>query len=143
MRKAHIGSRPVEDRLGLRQALNRPKTARRAPRSPRAIPEPPPAEPTITVPEEGAVLRIICATPLDRDTLDLRLALTDLHGVRDVGIDLASGAIDLTLGQDVLVPMHVLGLAVARCRLPVLTAELHRLIPGRGPSDESLIAVLR
>lgn len=95
------------------------------------------------MPEEGAILRIICATPLERDTLDLRLALTDLHGVRDVGIDLATGSVDLTLGPEVLVPMHVLGLATARCRLPVLTAELHRLVPGRAPDDDSLIAVLR
>jgi hypothetical protein len=95
------------------------------------------------MPADGAVLRIICATPLERDTLDLRLALNDLQGVQDVGIDLATGAVDLTLSRDVLVPMHVLGLATARCRLPVLTAELHHLVPGRSPTEDSLIAVLR
>lgn len=146
MRAAHIGGAKTEDRLGLKKALDKPKpTPRRAPRQ-RTVREPrdlPPAEPKVRVPEEGAILRMLCATPLERDTLDLRLALMDLAGVRAVGIDLASGHIDLEISGEVTVPNHVLNLAIGRCRLPVLGAELHERISGREPGDDSLIAVLR
>ena len=146
MRAAHFGNRPDEDRLGLKKALDPPpRRSRRSPRSrverqPRELP---PAEPKVVIPEGGAVLRMYCATPLDRDTLDLRMALMDLAGVQGVGIDLASGIVDLEIGAEVTVPNHVLGLASARCRLPVNSAELHERVRSEQVSDETLIAVLR
>ena len=97
MRAAHLGEKPTEDRLGLKKALDKPKIAPRAPRR-RVLREPrdlPPAEPTVVIPEAGAVLRMHCVTPLERDTLDLRLALMDLAGVHAVGIDLATGIVEI------------------------------------------------
>jgi hypothetical protein len=146
MRAAHLGNRPKQDRLGLRKALEpTPRTTRR-PSRPRVTREPrelPPAEPKVVVPEEGALLRMFCTTPVERDTLDLRMALVDLPGVHSVAIDLASGIIDLELGSEVTVPNHVLGLAAARCRLPVLNAELHERVRSEQVGDDTLIAVLR
>jgi hypothetical protein len=86
---------------------------------------------------------MFCTTPVERDTLDLRMALVDLPGVHSVAIDLASGIIDLELGSEVTVPNHVLGLAAARCRLPVLNAELHERVRSEQVGDDTLIAVLR
>lgn len=144
MRQAHLGGADPSDRLGLRRALDRPP--RRAPRQPsrREPREGPPPPPTIEMPAEGALLRLTCVTPLEHDALDLRLALVDLPGVRAVGIDLALGAIDLEIAPEVRVPQHVLQLAAARCRLPVLTAELHTLpASGDSPDSETLLAVLQ
>jgi hypothetical protein len=146
MRAAHIGNRPDTDRLGLKKALDPPPRQTRRPARARIEREPrelPPAEPKVVVPETGAILRMFCATPIERDTLDLRMALTDLAGVHSVGIDLATGIIDLELGSEVTVPNHVLGLASARCRLPVLSAELHERVRSEQVSDDTLIAVLR
>jgi hypothetical protein len=146
MRAEHLGNRPDTDRLGLRKALDPPPRRTRQPTRTRTEREPrelPPAEPNIVVPETGAVLRMFCATPIERDTLDLRMALIDLAGVHGVGIDLATGIVDLELGSEVTVPNHVLGLASARCRLPVVSAELHERVSSEQVSDETLIAVLR
>ncbi len=146
MREAHIGNRPNEDRLGLKKALDPPPRNVRRPSRPRATQEPrelPPAEPKVVVPEGGAVLRMFCATPIERDSLDLRMALMDLAGVHAVGIDLATGIVDLELGSEVTVPNHVLGLASARCRLPVLSAELHDRVSSEKVSEDTLIAILR
>lgn len=146
MRAAHLGSRPDADRLGLKKALDPPPRKTRRTSRPRVEREPrelPPAEPKVVVPEGGAVLRMYCATPIERDTLDLRMALMDLAGVHSVGIDLATGIIDLELGNEVTVPNHVLQLASARCRLPVLSAELHDRVSSEKVSDDTLIAVLR
>ena len=146
MRAAHLGNRPDTDRLGLRKALDPPPRRTRRPPRPRVTQEPrelPPAEPKVVVPQGGAILRMFCATPVERDTLDLRMALVDLAGVHAVGIDLASGIIDLELGPEVTVPNHVLGLASARCRLPVISAELHERVSSEQVGDDTLIAMLR
>jgi len=71
------------------------------------------------------------------------MALMDLAGVHAVGIDLATGIVDLELGSEVTVPNHVLGLASARCRLPVLSAELHDRVSSEKVSEDTLIAILR
>ncbi|MFN0074479.1 MAG: hypothetical protein ACKVVP_23605 [Chloroflexota bacterium] len=145
MKAAHLGNKPVDDRLGLKKALDKPRASNRPVRRRvvRETREMAPAEPRIVVPETGAILRMICATPLERDTLDLRLALMDLAGVHAVGIDLATGVIDLEIGAEVTVPNHVLGLASSRCRLPVVSAELHERVSGYQVSDATLIATLR
>ena len=146
MRAAHLGDRPNEDRLGLKKALDPPPRRPRRAARPRIDREPrelPPAEPQVTVPSNGAVLRMYIETPIERDTLDLRMALMDLAGVHGVGIDLATGIVDLEIGSEVTVPNHVLGLASARCRLPVLSAELHERVPSERVSDDTLIALLR
>jgi hypothetical protein len=146
MRAAHLGDRPDQDRLGLKKALDPPPRRTRRPPRQRVEREPrelPPAEPKVVVPAGGAVLRMYCHTPIERDTLDLRMALMDLAGVHGVGIDLATGIVDLELGSEVTVPNHVLGLASARCRLPVISAELHERVRSEQVNDDTLIAVLR